>query len=221
MLPTLGEIIELILLDESAIEGLPDTMKERAHYARDALRDPTGYTIEFGRYNGEAYTFAIWHDDHNRWYDITGHYHTKSPKRTIREREYYSQSNPKICGKRIEDRLWRKIIIPQLDEGVCSLSEQYSKRRSTFPKICNYCGKEQTTKKFHWHHLDHTLRLKIKDTDPMFRINPITHPIKYEKAMEQHLRALLAYSNVPVEETVLLCPKCHRREHIRLNENSK
>lgn len=220
MIPTIETIIELILIDQSAIEGIPAVMQERAQYARSVLRNPDGHKIEFGRYTSEAYTFAAWCEEDSRWYDITGHYHAKPPNQVILEREAGKQlrRQKKEIIEELKRLAWQEANI-KLDEGAEFLSEHYYNRRQHLPRICKYCGAIETDKKFHWHHLDHTLKWWIDAANEILdTCDPINDPEDYKEAYKSFLMAGYDYHNVPLEDTILLCRSCHTREHAKIRK---
>lgn len=218
MIPTIETVIELILIDKSAIERIPLVMQERAQYARNVLRNPNGHKIEFGRYGGEAYTFAAWCEEDGRWYDITGHYHAKPPSQVILEREAKKQARRqrREIIKELEHLAQQEVDI-KLDEGAEFLSEHYYNRRQHLPRICKHCGAVETDKKFHWHHLDHTLKWQIDAANEILdTYDPISEPEDYKEAYKGFIMATYDYHNVPLEDTILLCRSCHTKEHAKI-----
>ena len=214
------DIIQIILADEAALDRLPKVMRERADWARYALQFPDEYVIEFGRYNGEAYTFAAYHPEHQRWYDITGHYHSKGPISTIENREAKRR-------KRESQRALKEKFIQQVHDELgltgnphLSLADVFYEEREYFPRICTHCQAHESDKKFHWHHLDTEIRQELTRLE---KVCGETHFFdiseEWKLAYIQYLMTLKEYWTVPIDQTILLCPSCHRKAHPRRSAN--
>jgi len=213
----LDYIINVILSDIAIFDVIPsDSMADKADYARQALKNHKEYEIRFGRYQGEKYTFAVYVEECDQWWDITGHYHGKPPDYAVHE--YMERKIKYTNTKKAEIRamLIARIRLGLSDDinDIGDYYENYYRIRKPIPRICELCGKKETKAKHNFHHIDESLRHNMLDKkDKMTIINPLDNFDEYVDAMTEYLDARLKYYTEDLSQTILLCSKCHAGVH--------
>ena len=217
-LPTIEEIVGIVLSDITVTNNLPASMESKAEYARNALCDPENFDIRFGRYKG--YTFAVYHEDSQTWWDIEGHYHIRAPddnidRATARQAKY---ENKKSAIASLSKR-WLKehFLVEDGDrdiDWISMVTEYYYHARESFQRICSNCGDIEDTKTFHWHHINKSLRTNMLSAEEHLKtICPVENPENYYIALSNYYHHLSEYFSTDTSITVLLCPKCHSAVH--------
>lgn len=207
----LDYILELIALDEELVDKLPGVMKERAAWARAALAEGNE-NIDFGRYEGEKYTFAVLNPEDERWYDITGHYHFSSPSTSLEKRN--KKALDWKCWLQDTRQIKREIRAEQsmnLDET--SLREladiYYARRKGIHQTQCSLCG--MTPKRLIWHHVNVSILPAMRRAESKYRSAKDLG--SFRKAYSEYIQQGQWYYLCPLGETVLICDKCHRAAH--------
>jgi hypothetical protein len=115
---------------------------------------------------------------------------------------------------------WRRSeIVKSVDIGklyISSLSEHFYAIRKRAPRVCSSCGVTEVDagKKLHWHHLDAEISNRmIEAIDAVQGISAWEAPRRFLEWYQKYLVAAYQYWGVPLDGTILLCPKCHKGEH--------
>lgn len=217
---SLKEIAELISLDTPSLRNLPPIMRERAEWARTALLMPDDYVIRFGRYGD--YTIAVYNPEDSLWYDIDGHYHHEAPSCTIYKQIARENDNRKIAHLANEVLIEFGMPVEDIDCYrprflTLFFSRPYRDARSHFPNKCAQCGSD--SQKCVWHHFDFSLKWEM-DTwiKRLSAVSALESPAEWQSAFRNYIQAIKNYYTASVEETILLCPKCHRAAHPRIRK---
>jgi hypothetical protein len=100
---------------------------------------------------------------------------------------------------------------------------EYTFRRTPQPLECEDCGVSRRSsryKRFHWHHLDDSLKTKMDEAKRKCYENAGSGAA-WLFLYEEFANRVADYYLVPVSETAYLCPKCHRRRHSTTKEDNR
>jgi hypothetical protein len=206
-------LIKLVLIDTEKIDKLPKVMKERAMWARGKIAANEG-EIDFGRY-GDGYTFAVYNPEDDRYYDIDGSYHAKSPSRTLVERQikHKERFNWAQTAQAIRERVTAELHMTDKeasDSGLHVLG--WKVRGYPEPMPCADCG--TTERRRVSHHLDPQLKQHMDESRAeVKKAWRDKDPVSYEHAFGLFFADCVAYYFAPESARQWLCDKCHRRRH--------
>jgi len=214
---TFEYIRELILADTTCVHQLPKSMLQRAEWARAAIENPEEHEIDFGRYGSEHYTIAVHCPEDGYWYDVAGHYHVKSPSQSLLDQA--EKSNRYKAKQEALLKAEQEALAEYGFTNIKELRREYYEARADHPRICVDCGQKEEDKKLHWHHHDPEMgrQMNLWLTDAK-EIDPLEQWDEFFKQYENYIGWAVAYYCVAIEDTTLLCPKCHRAAHKALKE---